>query len=1731
MMPGELSDLGSFRQPPSSDNSAPSGRDSRLDLLLRLANQTFLSLPVIECYRLEQVRARSLGDEPSQLSHQACLIDWSRSSISQETQIAANKSSLLSSLAGKKGDAYQGRLVSSLLSQLTPDKQAASDGVTSSQSYLMNSGELIKSTYLSTSSLLSLIGALINVFIILIILLSTKQKRHSFLRNSNTGQNSLLLFQLSLTGLLLAGYVLFNNIEIKSQQYADPVAQGSSSFSLNDYLNLDHNLPNYQPPTRANQIIPSAGHLSALLLPPAPFTIAGSQDRRCLARSQAESKHCLERPRSAKLRISKDDEQEEGEEVEEEGGGEEEEPREGDVESHPPTVLIMAFARVNPAPESFWYFRRNPGKTFESETTTNLALKHFAGSQLHGISLAKTRCGSRLAKSYPGERGEPSESYVVEEGLETTSLYCEPLFLSFACTIAPKLINFIGSIYVWTVTALAYDRYCAIAHPLQYLRPINTLRSRTYFIAVWLMSILFSLILPLSFEQFNPHRESRQVDVPDPPMSSGSQLLGSSFSRHHPQLGQKQDCYITDAAPEFGSVGRPPEETNITDLEGSRLAIIAQIIVQLSAHLQYSSNIGLDKIAANIMDSEPASTNKQSTSDGLFYNEKFAQQIYAGLVMAHSLFSSALIVFIPLLVITICNISIYRIVKVHERRLSVNSGSNVAVSGNGPASTPQWLAHRHTQNYLNHNYKSAMFKQHEASSDDKSDDGSLVSLILAKLFHGAKTKNPVKASASLPVPGMDVNQGFLNRGVKKTAHQTDLAHEHDKNPEASLINRSRRLIMREDSFQIAARLTEQSNHDRIDTGQANSKETNSNSDLGSSGGCDTVSTDVKLSQQNGQIQRNRLKRKISDQRITIHLNRNSSFNSSSQLDERDWSNQEIENQSYDEVGSTYNSDIRPFEDGGIFNQLKMAGLSFAGIAIHELSNGTHHRTLNKSTSCSLGNLITSNLNGQQANNYASSDSRCSIESVPCNNTYRKSFVTVNSSPRQHNYIQRCATKLLDSDESCHPNGLGTSQSSSCQAPHRFSNFGTKSAIFNIVTWLTLNLLILALPQYLLFTVSLFSEYEVRQTSESFLFDPANHDQRLSKLMELLLNKNNSIRDIQAQIDGYWKIQPMISLCSIWLSYCCRIILLCIIPLNGWLYGIRSRSLRISIRMILKRYISRRQASIEISQRQRSISSMKSHELAYNNPLSWLNKSYQDVQANQRPDLGTSSSNNSNLPIHQFNYYDSLNQANSRLTCHTRSSFKSGERASADQLNMSNDDFPSKSDHLPNPESATTYTNTAKLDTSSQIRFMIDDFSVEHEASTYAACSQSKTTNSPVAGTVRSLVLNPIKQCAKLSSLKSQQGSGYQQVPLIVGTTVDKVDCRSSPGLLEKRSSSGWCNKQASSESQYSSDDTEVGYLEFNGRCSNQGNLIAPDLTGEATNADTPNQQTMQMCKSSSDFRFLITSAEHDHLVVDLDDCEVTLDSDATNDCCSEARETNELDTGAMDWCKSLKNSLITLVSGTKLALRFGRSTEHDIDKTPDSGYHANVSHNSRVSREFSSASNDDLAARARLIRSGSLNLHHNPKKRQRTGSTRNQQDLNFNATRKMRASLTLANLEGIKLDKIRIPSRDFSCSGKQKSSSQMGHFCFNSNVKGSNGTLSPAYLKPPNFLKLLLNPDNGTYSGGPALSPIKEYSTNHSYASSQSSLNNINNSVKRDENNNSQEKIISQTEVPVRDVS
>lgn len=1702
-----------------STGSANITTPSSFHLLLRLFNETFLSLPVKSCHRLPSASDSDDqlldGSVEPQRVYDACVIDWSQVSIAQDQQIPANEGAAsngslfsdLDHLVDKHVpnlDNYpefltrtlrkQTNLISSLITYFTPGEgkllpeehgvqeqtnpsidrlsppNQPEDSLSRLTSYFSytNSGNLAKSTYLSTISLLSMIGVLINIFIIFIILLSTKQKCHSFLRNSNTGQIHLLLFQLSVAGLILAGYIVVDKIRIQGEL---PIALETASEDLKDHEQLGNDFSYYR-----QDILPD---LLTDLLPLEPYTNRHSDGIYTIDNEAVADNHKFRRSNAQD-------------------------------ETHPaaPTydledsstrelIILLVFGQSTQVRRGTWYAKFNPpGNWSELIARGELGLY-----QLEEVVVASSSCSQIHADSeYPkqngyGQRGRQKndlgkieeEEKVVElesgdfgvnisntSSSTIKSAYVEPLCSSYFCTLLPSLINLTGSIYVWTVTALAYDRYCAIAHPLQYLRPINTLKSRTYFIAVWFMSLLFNLVLPMTFDQFRPQSVSSSCTV-DAIVRSNlqeyRQLAGRSFTRltSH-QTGSRELCMLEDEPPRNTILS--PEVEQVSPMYGTQWTHIASILVELSRKQEVLYSSGPNNVS--LMNSEDqtdkrASYQNAGDPDDVNISGELAckdrdtvQRLYSSLVLAHSIFSFALSVFIPLVIITICNISIYRIVKVHERRLSINSGSNGPASGNGSSTTLQGHSNHR---YWNRHYKTTLAKQEVAlNPDEKSDEDSLVSAVWTKLFRGqlSRSKKPVSTSVSLPV----VDTGPASKALLSSERQNgspSLVQSNKSQLKSNLVNRSRRLIKREDSFQILARLRRSGNNESP-ADLSKSEISQSSTQLGPPDK-ETERADIKP--------RDRLKRKVSDHRMT---GRKSSLNSSSQHLEYKEKN-ELEFQSYDEISMNYSAnESRSFENGGIFNQLKMAGLSFAGIAIHELSSATHHRPLNKSTSCSLVNLVQPTMGN---NNFsATSESRCSIESAPTgsNPQNRKCFMTVSMSPKSHQtYIQRCASKLLDYNAMEDPilNHTQALPSSNMLPTHnRISNFGTKSAIFNVVTWFTLILSILILPHYMLTAIK--AIYFQEFFNYDFPLESSIHDynESLKKLRGLIMAGSLAK-------DENFSWSPLIRSGSDWLHCACRILFLCVIPLNGWLYGIRSRSLRISIRMILKRYISRRQASIEITQRQRSISSIRSRELTFN--------AHWNSQNLEKPSRSLAGAHLENSSILQGNERNRSGCSRSNSCSKTRPSTNSFQSIIAGSAN-SNSAPHLQPTMMANAEASTQIPQ--QLDSSGAIRFIIDDISGDRDNDNSSGVqnhtSQAESLVSSLASSCRSL----ISGSAPSGQSMSYQDGNYCNLRLPNKPDVINLTSDQDYSNLKLVQSSG-----AEQERQHRVNSSGSEQL-----C--EGNEVKP-------NACTPVGQA-NLRKSVSEFKFLITSTDQEHHVVEFDNGYLFNQGVQEKQANQNVKQLEEPKSGD-DWCKHLKQSLLRLLLNAKQAIGFKESHVGQTEKYPKlDGHDFESSRTSSLcSRDVLTLDEDDLQCSTRLLRTGSLNSQRRGQRGQVGGGSFKGgfSESVHKARRKLRNSLSISNLEGLQLEKFTGDHKcDFNDSVAQKKKSCSGEqYCICATVHKSESSSNRApinHLKPPNYLKLILDPDAHTYSSGQALSPIKEYSSNHSYASSQSSLNN-----------------------------
>lgn len=185
-----------------------------------------------------------------------------------------------------------------------------------------------------------------------------------------------------------------------------------------------------------------------------------------------------------------------------------------------------------------------------------------------------------------------------------------------------------------------------------------------------------------------------------------------------------------------------------------------------------------------------------------------------------------------------------------------------------------------------------------------------------------------------------------------------------------------------------------------------------------------------------------------------------------------------------------------------------------------------------------------------------------------------------------------------------------------------TSLGTKSTAFNSIIWLTLTMLIFTLPHYLLMSANqMLVWHAIANTKETDMSTDqqpfaatatnigfvdwskrSNYTEIFNWLMRVVLDQSTDQQQQQSDqshlsssSSSYdsTSLDETLRSSSILFSCLCCLMFLCMVPLNAWLYGVRSRSLKAAIRMILKRYVSRKQANIEIDQRHRSMSSLRS----------------------------------------------------------------------------------------------------------------------------------------------------------------------------------------------------------------------------------------------------------------------------------------------------------------------------------------------------------------------------------------------------------------------------------------------------------------------------------------------------------------------------------------------------------
>lgn len=568
------------------------------------------------------------------------------------------------------------------------------------------------------------------------------------------------------------------------------------------------------------------------------------------------------------------------------------------------------------------------------------------------------------------------------------------------------LVNLLLSIHAWTALGIVYDRYCAIAHPFQYLRSLYASRIRRFLMLSWTFLPALSLLIPLSY-----------------------------FS--------------------LSNIGQTDHSIECHD-QNWRIAAISKLLIDFTS---FSS----EKLRQVIESSH--------ISDGQ-------------IASIYSLVTLLVTTLAPLTIITICNFKVYRIVKVHERRLSVNSSAAVSLF-NPNGSTYQTVA-----------------------------------------LSQSLERNPMsKRKLSSPLLNINFVQG--------TKHQLE-----DDSKRKERLSCPQKLC----------------------------------------GG--------------------------------LTVNRKCSFASDGAQMAKGYSSTEYQfiEQANNDIARSRRNSFDYSHNPSIMNQIKLAGLSFAGIAIqahHVSRRQSSASTLVRSTSSSMDNLR--QLSHQVASRRT--ESRCSVESSPG----AISSANINLSPSKHLYRpRRSSSAIYGYNTTYHPHllhllrsrrisvSLNRDPEVNYNLQSKISNgvsalsLGTKSIAFNIVLWLIVAILTVA------------SSLIVIQFLYQFGISPIEKDE-LSMVRSFI--KTDEIPDFVARMVRFIrkamdsKRRPpawlpikddtadlYLSTSFTLLSYAYHLLYLSLISLSAWLYGIRSRSLKSTIRMILKRYISRRQASIEISLRHKSFSS-------------------------------------------------------------------------------------------------------------------------------------------------------------------------------------------------------------------------------------------------------------------------------------------------------------------------------------------------------------------------------------------------------------------------------------------------------------------------------------------------------------------------------------------------------------
>lgn len=955
-------------------------------LILKLFNNTnFLTLQLFDCRRI--ISPKSFNSTTS--IRDECQFDWTRSKIVQNPAI------LRASLDQSSSSSYGEILLSDLTthhksSDLSKEANHLSPIVTTSSTTtttanatseitqlneILLSGndnqlnpiyeahqielEIVKSVYLSVSSVISIFGILMNLLIILILIFNTRQQRNNTsTRNSGTCQSHSLLAQLTATGFLLSCYGLISMIYLKDN-------------SLDDFATLsDHTIR--WPLQLINQL---------------------PQSQQSLARNQRQD-----------LNLS----------------------------------LILAFDwdhdnSITSNPSSmepkYYYHSNNPRMVSQGIDGQNTRPSSFESNQNMLLDLSNS--------------------------LKSLSILtnCDNIQISIVLSL---FINLILSMHTWTIAAIVYDRYCAIAHPFQYLRSLYASKIRKFFILSWTILPIFSLILPLSYTIISNNCNQKRCDI------------NCMFGKH------------------------------------------SNTIISLTKFLIAISGLN-------------------PSNEGIFGT---TTNSYTNTIMdVYSFVSFLLTVLTPLMIVTICNMKVYQIVKVHERRLSVTSGMT---ANNSNASLSLY-------NTTNASYQSV----NTSTGIDQ------------RILHYGDRRRKL----SSPLPGItfvtQTKSGHKN-WVDKSKYKMNVTER--KNCDDQTLRRNNTL-----------------SHD------VSYSASNNNHD------CDDLATDPRGS-------------------LTA------------QGDPR------FRRKSFD---YSY--------DPSLMNQLKLAGLSFAGIAIQSQRIGRRQSSvsttpLDRSASSSMDNLRHHTIQGWPQTASITTDSLgCGVEYAPVptmlpnNVAFPKTTTTTDRYRRPSSGFNTCLSnqcfnQLQASNAIKNRRSVAGSINKDNDICYNLrgrvgggisvgSGFGTKSIAFNIVSWIVVILIIVV---SILLCIQILHSNIKPNPLDSFetIISDNNKTSSSSTSSESLNYKRKIIDNILNELDIYYKttlssssssknykktnvntnIKYFLSLCYNMLSYICHLLYLSLIPMNTWLFGIRSRSLKSTIRMILKRYISKRQASIEINLRHKSSSS-------------------------------------------------------------------------------------------------------------------------------------------------------------------------------------------------------------------------------------------------------------------------------------------------------------------------------------------------------------------------------------------------------------------------------------------------------------------------------------------------------------------------------------------------------------